>query len=304
MGFAYKEAMLSTQDLKFIIALARNTSLAATARELGVSPPAVSQRLAALEEQLALRLVERTGKAGGLLTSDGSINILNDIAHLSDEMRDRQKKIVGRIRVLASVGFGRQHIAPAIADFRRANSDVSIELTLTNELGHLPDNSWDMIIRVAPLLDSSLIAVQLAPNGRLLCASPDWLKANGPIDRPEDLAEHCCILIREDGNDESLWSFTESSENRTLNVRVPSWLSTNDGEVAKAWAIRGLGVVQRSEWDVAEDLKSGKLVQILPEWQLPEAPVVALLSSRSHRARRIQSLLDHLKSSFMAIPWR
>lgn len=302
--------MLSIQDLEFIVALARNTSLAAAARELGVSPPAVSQRLAALEEKLALRLVERTGKAGVLLTSDGelladrAINILGDMAHLTDEMRDRQKKLVGRIRVLAPVGFGRHYIAPAIAEFRRTNPDVSLELTLTNELRHLPDNSWDMIIRVAPLLDSSLIAVQLAPNSRMLCATPEWLKTNGPINKPEDLVDHCCISIREDGNDESLWSFTGGSENRTLNVRVQSWLSTNDGEVAKAWALAGLGIVQRSEWDVADDLKSGELVQILPEWQMPEAPVVALLSSRSHRARRIQSLLDHLKSTFKTIPWR
>ena len=302
--------MLSIQDLEFIVALARNTSLAATARELGVSPPAVSQRLGALEEKLALRLVERTGKAGVLLTSDGelladrAINILGDMEHLTDEMRDRQQKIVGRIRILAPVGFGRHHIAPTIAEFRRANPDVSLELTLTNELGHLPDNSWDMIIRVAPLLDSSLIAVQLAPNGRVICTSPQWLKKNGPINKPEDLTEHCCISIREDGNDETLWTLTGGSENKALNVRVPSWLATNDGEVAKSWAVAGLGVVQRSEWDVAEELKSGTLVQILPEWQLPEAPVVALLSSRSHRARRIQSLLDHLKSSFKTIPWR
>lgn len=302
--------MISVSDLKFVVALAKNNSLAAAARELNVSPPAVSQRLAALEEKMALRLVERSGRVGILLTSDGehlaerAINILADIDDVTSEMAERHQKIVGRLKIMAPVGFGRILIAPQIANFRVQHPDVSIELTLSNDLGRMPDHSWDIIIQVSPLSDSSLIAVHLARNERFICASPDYIKKHGTLNTPQDLMNHQCITICENGNDETLWTFKDNASTRDINVRVKSSLSTNDGESARMWAVKGLGIVQRSEWNLTEDIKAKRLVRLLPNYDLPAAPIVALVSSRNNRSMRVQSFIEFLKESLVNPPWR
>lgn len=241
--------MISVSDLEFIVALAKNTSLAATARDLNVSPPAVSQRLALLETKIALRLVDRSGRGGLLLTSDGelladrAINILADIDTMSSELAERQQKIVGRMRIVAPLGFGRHHIAPRIAEFRALHPDVSIDFTLSDNLARSPESSWDIIIQVAPLADSSLIAIQLAPNERFLCAAPAYLVANEPIKTPHDLIDHVCITLRENDDDDTLWSFSASGTDvqEQVNVRVKSELSSNDGDTTRQWALKGLG---------------------------------------------------------------
>ena len=304
--------MISVSDLKFIIALAKNTSLAAAARDLNVSPPAVSQRLASLEDKLALRLVERSGRSGILLTSDGelladrAVNILSDIDSMTSELAERQQKIVGRMRIIAPFGFGRRYIAAEIAKFRVLHPDVTIDLTLSDNLARLPDSSWDIIIQVSPLEDSSLIAIQLAPNNRLLCASPTYLENRQLIKTPHDLVNQVCITLRENDEDDTLWSFSSADESiqEQINVRVKSSLSTNDGETARQWAIEGLGVVQRSEWDVVDDIRAGRLVHVLPNYKLPHAPVAALVASRSNRAVRIQTFLDFIKGALAIPPWR
>jgi len=304
--------MISVSDLKFIIALAKNTSLAAAARDLNVSPPAVSQRLASLEDKLALRLVERSGRSGILLTSDGelladrAVNILSDIDSMTSELAERQQKIVGRMRIIAPFGFGRRYIAAEIAKFRVLHPDVTIDLTLSDNLARLPDSSWDIIIQVSPLEDSSLIAIQLAPNNRLLCASPTYLENRQLIKTPHDLVNQVCITLRENDEDDTLWSFSSADESiqEQINVRVKSSLSTNDGETARQWAIEGLGVVQRSEWDVVDDIRAGRLVHVLPNYKLPPAPVAALVASRSNRAVRIQTFLDFIKGALAIPPWR
>jgi DNA-binding transcriptional LysR family regulator len=298
--------------MKFIVALAKNTSLAAAARDLNISPPAVSQRLSSLETKMGLRLIERSGRGGVILTSDGellaerAINILTDIDSMTSELADRQKKIVGRLRVMAPLGFGRHHVAPAIAKFRQRHSDVSIDLTLSDNLAQLPDQSWDIIIQVAPLADSGLIAIKLADNARFICASPEYLENNLPIKSPQDLLHHACLTLRENDEDDTYWSFQSSDEDvqQQVNVRVKSQMSANDGETLQKWAKEGLGIIQRSEWAVQKDINNGKLIRVLEKFQLPGAPVVALVASRSNRATRVQTFIDFLKDNFTTPQWR
>jgi DNA-binding transcriptional LysR family regulator len=304
--------MISVADMEFIVALAKNTSLAAAARDLNISPSAVSQRLSALETKLALRLIERTGRGGVLLTSDGellaerAINILSDIDSMTSELADRQQKIVGRLRVMAPLGFGRYHIAPLIAEFRKKHADVSVDLTLSDNLSRLPDQSWDVIIQVAPLADSGLIAIKLAGNARFICATPQYLESNPTIEAPQDLLDHACLTLRENDEDDTYWSFQSADDDiqQQVNIRVKSQMSANDGETLQKWAYEGLGIIQRSEWAVKQDINDGKLVRVLEKFQLPDAPVVALVASRSNRATRVQTFIDFLKDSFATPQWR
>ncbi len=304
--------MISVADMEFIVALAKNTSLAAAARDLNISPPAVSQRLSSLETKMGLRLIERSGRGGVLLTSDGellaerAINILADIDSMTSELADRQKKIVGRLRVMAPLGFGRHYIAPVIADFRQKHSDVSIDLTLSDNLAQLPDQSWDIIIQVAPLADSGLIAIKLAENERVVCASPEYLETHPSVETPQDLINHVCLTLRENEEDDTYWSFKSADDDiqQQVNVRVKSQMSANDGETLQKWAHQGLGIIQRSEWAVQQDIRDGKLVRLLGDFHLPAAPVVALVTSRTNRATRVQTFIDFLKDAFAQPKWR
>jgi DNA-binding transcriptional LysR family regulator len=120
--------------------------------------------------------------------------------------------------------------------------------------------------------------------------------------RPEDLRCHDCGVIRENQTDESLWRFTGADEQITL--RLQPALSSNDGTVIRDWGVAGLGIIMRSEWHIADDLRRGRLVQLLPDWRLPDADIVALTGARSGRVARIAQFLEELRSTLHPVPWR
>jgi DNA-binding transcriptional LysR family regulator len=120
---------------------------------------------------------------------------------------------------------------------------------------------------------------------------------------PDDLRRHVCGVIREDEKDVSLWRFTlAQSESPTVRIR-PAFAS-NDGDVVTAWALAGLGIVERSEWAVADDLRTGRLIEVLPDWRLADADVVALLGPREGRAVRVDHFVDTLREALTPTPWR
>jgi DNA-binding transcriptional LysR family regulator len=302
--------MITTDDLIFISTIATEKSLAATARKLNVSPPSVSQRLSALEKKIGIRLVERAGRAGIMLTADcerlvaRARPILAELDAVSDEIALAKGEVSGHMRIIAPFGFGREHVASAVSSFMQSYPKISIELTLSDQLSRLPESPWDIIIHVGPLSDSSLVAVSLTPNERFLCASLTYIEKYGSPDHPDDLSKHLCLAIREDDEDVSHWTFVKDDDSETrIDAKISPYLSSNDGEVVRSWALAGLGIMQRSEWSVFEDIKTGRLVRVLPDFKMPSAPVVALVSNRDLRAARVQVFLDHLRSFLTPVPW-
>lgn len=300
--------MLTSQDLSFFSAIARARSLAAAARELDVTPPAVSQRLQGLEARLGVRLVNRTGRrltltAEGTLLAEQGSDVLERMEGISASLLQRRNTVSGRLHVAAPFGFGRAHVAPAMAEMRRRFPQVELTLTLHDDPGSIRSEQWDVIVQVGPLADSALALRRLAPNRRILCAAPAYLAARGAPETPSDLERHVCGVIREDRADVTLWSFS-ATDGDTATVRVRPALVSNDGEVIKGWALAGLGIVQRSEWDVADDLRDGRLVEVLGAWRLPDADVVALLGPRQGRAARMEHFVQILKDCLSRTPWR
>jgi DNA-binding transcriptional LysR family regulator len=291
--------MIETPDLRFFVAIATSPSLAAAARTLNVSPSAVSQRLSHIEQRLGLRLIER-GRGHLVLTSEGetllrrSAEILNDLAVLNEDMRTHRHEISGPLRIIAPFGFGRIHVAPVIANLVRTYPDIAPDLILSDDpYGAARTDNWDMIVHIGKLADSTLTQKKLAPNRRFLCASPDYLARAGIPERLEDLHHHACGVIREDQADVTMWSVTGAKgEQHALRIR-PTF-SSNDGEVIKSWAIAGMGIVQRSEWNVAADVAAGRLTRVLPSLSLPDADIVALLNPGTLRTARVQHVLDAL----------
>ena len=302
------DCMLSIEDLRFFATLSVSSSLAGAARELGVTPPAVTQRLRLLEAKLGLRLVDRSTRhlrltdEGHFLASKGG-RIVEEILKLGADLAARKGDVVGHLRVVAPFGFGRRFVAPAVAAFRTENPQVTISLTLSESPVRLGDDRWDLLVHVGELKDSSLIVHRLAPNERVICASPSYLAARGEPRQPEDLKGHDCAALRENDEDVTLWRFTEAAGD-THAIRINPHLSSNDGEVVRRWAIAGLGIIMRSEWDVAEDLREGRLVRVLNDYHLASADIVVLLGAREGRTARTALFLRYLSDALSPTPWR
>lgn len=295
--------MIDLADLRFIQAVSRAPSLAATARALDVTPPAVSQRLALLEARLKLKLVER-GTGALRLTAEGEMmamradTILKGLVDLEGDLAERRGAMSGPLRVVAPFGFGRLHVAPLIGSFSLENPEVNPILTLTDDpRGAMRSETWDVLVHVGRLPDLDLVQRKLAANRRFLCASPDYLGREGHPAAPSELARHRCGVIRENQADVTLWALDGPAKKR-VSVRIQPAFASNDGEVIREWALSGLGIVERSEWSVAEDIRAGRLLRVLPKWSLPDADIVALLNPRSVRASRVEAFLNHMLEAY------
>jgi DNA-binding transcriptional LysR family regulator len=301
--------MISTEDLRFFVVLAGSASLSAAARSLDVSPPAVTQRLRLMEEKLGIRLLDRT-RGRLMLTDEGQAlaergrGILDELGRLTDTLAARHGTVSGNLSIVAPFGFGRRYVAPLIARFRASFPDVRMSLKLSDHPGHELDNTCDLVIHIGQLRDSSLLARRMAPNERYICAAPSYLAKRGTPERPEDLRQHDCIVLRENMEDVTKLKFAPERSRNAVLVRIESALSSNDGDVIRSWALAGLGLMARSEWDVADDLKAGRLVRVLERWRLPPADIYALFEGRHGRSARVGRFLDVLKASLTPVPWR
>ncbi|HOB92469.1 MAG TPA: LysR family transcriptional regulator [Aquabacterium sp.] len=288
-------------DLAFFSLLVKQGSLAATAQQLGVTPPAVSKRLAAIERRLGVRLLQRTTRRISL-TPEGETYLV-DGARVLDELQALERKVAGSralpqglLRVCATLGFGRHHVAPALSAFARSFPQVEVQLQLTDRPVNLVEQGFDLQLRFGELPDARLTARLLARNQRVLCAAPAYLLRAGTPAAPRDLAQHACLFIRE--NDETFGSWHLRQGGRTETVKVRGPLASNDGECVLGWALDSHGILMRSIWEAAPMLRAGRLVRVLPDWNLPPADIYAVFPTRSHLSAKTRALVDHLVASF------
>jgi DNA-binding transcriptional LysR family regulator len=236
--------------------------------------------------------------------ADGGRRILDEIGELADTLAARRGVVSGHLRVVAPLGFGRRYVAPAATGFRAIYPGVTLSLMLFDRPAQLADDAWDLMLYVGRLRNSSLVAQYLAPNERYICAAPEYLAQAGVPNQPRDLLKHKCIALRENDEDVTMWRFNSAKRSKSVGIRVHPALSSNDGEVTHAWALAGAGVIIRSEWDVADDLRVGRLVRVLNDWKLPPANIVALLGARHGRSARTARFLQHLHTTLTPAPWR
>ncbi|MBE8589562.1 LysR family transcriptional regulator [Pseudomonas sp. MAFF 301449] len=293
--------MSQTLDLSFFHLLAHKGSLVATARELGITPPAVSKRLTALEARLGVRLVNRTTRSMSL-TSEGELyvshaaRILTQIDELEQVLSSSRAAPRGLIRVNASLGFGRRHIGPALAAFFAHYPEVEIQLEISDHPLDLATHGFDLGIRFGSLPDAAFHARKIASNRRLLCASPLYLEKYGTPQKLADLHRHNCIFIRQNESPYGVWSFTHGGH--TENIKVQGALGCNDGEVALNWALEGYGILLRAEWDIARYVRSGRLRLVLEDQTPTRADVYAVYPQQLHLSARVRSLIDFLIERF------
>jgi DNA-binding transcriptional LysR family regulator len=278
-------------------------SLSAASRELDLSLPVVSKRLAHLEKSLGVRLVQRTTRRL-TLTEEGELfhgqvlRILAEIEEAESLISDRRDVVSGMLRVTAPHAFGRGRIAPIIAEFAKCHEELSVNLELNDSVVDLLETGIDLAIRFGSLSDSSMIARELAPNFRVLCASPAYVEKHGQPKDPADLFRHRCIVIGKQQRTE--WRF-EGVDNPV--VRVKGAFVTNDGDAAHVWALEGVGIVLKSIWDVGDDIAAGRLQRILPAYSMQAAPLHAIYAHRHHLAPRVRLFVEFLQSRLQS-SWR
>ena len=300
---------VQASELGFLVALGGSASLSAAARELGLSKAAVSKRLALIESRTGVALVNRTTRRMSLTPEGEAVverarRILGELDELDRLLVSARTLPRGLLRVNATLGFGRSHVAPVIARFVQRHPEVEVQLQLSVNPPPITDDAFDVCIRFGEPPESRLIARRLAPNRRLLCAAPAYLAAHGEPRTPADLAHHDCIGIRQGDEAYGTWRLAtgKGARRRTETVKTRGNLATNDGEIAVNWALAGLGIVMRAEWDVARHLRSGRLIAVLPQWETPEADVYAVWPQRQQLSSRVRAFVAFIAESFGARP--
>jgi DNA-binding transcriptional LysR family regulator len=287
--------------LEFFVLLARHGNLAAAARELDLTPPAATKRLAQLEARLGTRLVNRTTRSVSLTTEGETYlhyatRILAEIREMEDAVSSSRSVPRGLLRVNATLGFGRTTIAPLVSEFARRNPHVEVQLDVTDRPVDLVESGVDLAIRFGSLPDKRLNARRVMTNRRFLCASPRYLEQHGTPASLSDLAGHQCIIHRQNDDAHGIWRFTHDGRNEAVKVR--GMLSSNDGDIVLGWALDGHGILVRSEWDLAKYVESGRLRIVLPEFVLPSADLFVYYANRRNQSARARAFIDFLIERF------
>ncbi len=288
-------------DIALFALIVKLGNMAAAAQELGVTPPVVTRRLANLEKRLGVRLMNRTTRKISL-TPEGEdylmegVRILEEMNALEGRVGGGSKQAQGTVRIAATLGLGRTHIAPALSKFAKQQPQIDVQLHLSDRPVNLVDQGFDLMVRFGDLTDSRLTARLLAKNSRILCAAPSYLAIKGAPAHPRDLGKHNCIFIREGDETFGTWHLRDGSEN--VSVKVRSNLSTNDGSSALGWALDGHGILNRSQWEIAQFLRSNQLVPVLPAWSHPSADIHLVFQANQQTPAKIRVLVDWLLEAF------
>jgi DNA-binding transcriptional LysR family regulator len=291
--------------MQLFVLIARHGSLAAAARAVDLTPPAATKRLAALESRLGVRLLNRTTRSLSL-TSEGetylqhATRILGEIQEMEDAVLQSRATPRGLLRVNATLGFGRTAIAPLVSSFAQRYPQVEVEVEVTDRPIDLVESGFDLAIRFGALPDTRLNARRIMSNRRFLCASPGYLERHGTPTSLADLAQHRCIIHRQNDNAYGIWRFQH--QDHTEVVKVHGMLSSNDGDIVLGWALDGHGILIRSEWDLAKYLDSGRLRVVLPEFSLPDADLFVYYPSRRNQTIRARAFIDFLVEQFQVKP--
>ena len=296
--------MPALEDLRVFMTVVRKSSFVAAAQQLEASPAYISKRVQTLEAELGVKLLHRTTRRVAVTEEGERIfhwaqRVLDDMEHLLQEAQITRREPRGLLRVSSSFGFGRNVVAPAFSELARRYPQLQLRLEVFDRLVDVASEGFDLDVRVGDEIAPQLIAKRLADNHRVLCAAPSYLAQYGTPRTLDDLAAHDCLVIKERDHPFGVWKLRSGAQERSVKVTGP--LSTNHGEMAVQWAVDGHGVVLRSQWDVAQHLAAGDLVQVLPEWQ-QAANIWAVYPTRLERSAKVRVCVEFLQGFFQRQP--
>lgn len=296
-------SVTAISDLDIFARVARTGNMSAAGREMGLSPAVISKRVSLLEERLGARLFQRTTRQLTLTeTGEGYFKRVVDILSLVEEAEDfvsrRNTKPRGQLKITAPTSFSRLHIAPHMASFLTKYPDIEIDFHLTDSFVDIIRGGFDVAIRIGELQDSSLVARKLAPDHRVICASPGYIERVGRPKSLTDLEFHNCISA----GAQDLWHLDGPGGSQQL--RVKGNLRSNSAEFVRELLVGGHGVGLRPLWDVGPDVQSGALEIILPEWRATShMAIYAVYPSRDFMPAKVNAFIDFLGETYGSEPY-
>lgn len=295
--------MTAISDLDIFARVARTGNMSAAGREMGLSPAVISKRISLLEERLGARLFQRTTRQLTLTeTGEGYFRRVVDILSLCEEAEDfvsrRNTKPRGTLKVTAPTSFSRLHIAPRLNEFLDRYPEVKLDLHLTDHLEDIIREGFDLAIRIGELQDSSLVARKLAPDTRVIVASPKYLQRAGTPKTLADLELHNCLSA---GAQEH-WRLDGPSG--LEQIKVEGNIRTNSAEFVREALVAGLGIGLRPTWDIAPHLANGDLEVILPQYRgTSNLAIHAVYPCRDYMPEKVNVFIDFLSSLFANEEW-
>jgi DNA-binding transcriptional LysR family regulator len=292
------------QEITIFARVVNTGSLSAAARDLGLSPALVSRRLSGLEARLGVRLINRTTRSLHM-TDEGAAyyetctRVLAEIEEADAAVSAGRAEPRGILRVALPASFGNQHVAPLVPQFAARYPDVQLALSLSERNVNVVEEGFDLAIRIADLADSSLAARKLAPNRRVVCASPAYLQRHGAPRTPDDLAQHNCLATDFTMN----WDYRDP-DGTPGSVRVTGRYACDNWEVLREWALAGLGIALKSTWDVRRHLEDGSLVALLPGYTFAtDVAIYAVYPHRRYLPAKTRAFIEFLAESFGPEPY-
>lgn len=276
-------------------------SLARAALEQQITPVMLGRRIDTLEKRLGVKLMHRTTRHLAL-TEQGAVfleycrKLLADVDFAETIVSEGRHKATGHLIVSAPAAFGRLHVAPHAPAFVAANPKVQISFNLTDHVVDLVREGYELGIRIGGVIDPSFVAVKLATNRRVVCATPDYLDRNGVPRTLDDLASHNCLAFNLQGGQQRGWYFQRGG--KPVTIKVGGNLDCNDGELLHRWASEGLGLAWRSTWEIQAQLAAGELVTVLDDFALPDYDITAVYAQQRHLPAKVRFFIDSLKAIY------
>ncbi|WP_145204594.1 LysR family transcriptional regulator [Sphingobium sp. B2] len=288
-------------DYDLFIAIVESGSISATARRMSLSAPAVSKRLARLEERLGGRLLNRTTRrlaptAAGRDLYDTLVPLRRALDAAKERVAGHQTQISGRLRLSAPTSFARLHVLPCLPLFIARYPAIELQVDLSDEFVDLLSGHYDLAIRIGAGAGPGLVGHRMGTSRRVLCASPKYLEAFGVPQKIGELAHHRLLAT------ESQFPWILDGPGGRVVHHGRSFISTNSSEVVRELALGGCGLALRSIWDVDEAIASGKLVRVLDQYEgLQDVGIFMVHAPFPMLPARFQAIIDHLGAQFARI---
>jgi len=296
--------------MRTFVRVVESGSFSAVADESRATQSAISKQVASLEKALGAKLLVRTTRSLALTEEGGRYfeqarRLVAEIAEAESDLVNGAGQLRGWIRVAASVAFGRLKLMPLVQSFMAAHPDVKIDLRLHDGLIDLVELGIDVSVRIGDLPDSGLIARRVGTSDRMLLAHRDYLGAlpkgvRHPVD-PEDLLAHECIVYTEMSNS-NLWVFTagagaSETTGAVKSIRVDGHIQTNSSEVLRSAVAAGMGIGYLPTWLFEDELASGEVVRLMPDWESPRSPIHLVSPPERKHSAKVRAFVAHLSAA-------
>jgi DNA-binding transcriptional LysR family regulator len=284
------------EALQLFVDVIDTGSFTAAGRKRRFSQPTVTRQVTALEDWLGVQLLRRSTRSITITDAGDALyrramEVISDINDLESAFQTAEKSLAGRLRLSAPIEFGRRRVLPHVIDFMTAHPELNIDLDLTDRHVNLVEEGFDLAIRVGNLVDQDLVTRKVDEDPRFLTASPAYVARMGAPASIADLAEHNCILYSLQREPE-LWQLRNVETGTVQTAHVAGRMRANNGEAMRQAVLAGHGIALLGQYAVEEDLESGHLIRLLPEFEVPSLAVQIVYPPTRHLSRRSRRFID------------